>query len=121
MSAKEAAEKYLPKPIQLRDYEITKTIGVGEFSIVKLAKTGQNNKFYAMKKIKKADMIKKGIVNHVRNEIKSLSLADNLYIQKYQGFGMDNKYLYIATELLTGGSFADYLKNEIKLNEEKAK
>ena len=60
-------------------------------------------------------------MNHVRNEIKSLSLADNLYIQKYQGFGMDNKYLYIATELLTGGSFADYLKNEIKLNEEKAK
>ena len=121
MSAKEAAEKYLPKPIQLRDYEISKTIGIGEFSVVKLSKTGQNNKLYAMKKIKKADMIKKGIVNHVRNEIKTLSLADNLYIQKYQGFGMDNKYLYIATELLTGGSFADYLKNEIKLNEEKAK
>ena len=34
---------------------------------------------------------------------------------------MDNKYIYIATELLTGGSFADYLKNEVKLNEEKAK
>ncbi len=33
-----------------------------------------------MKKIKKADMIKKGIVNLVRNEIKTLSLADNLYI-----------------------------------------
>jgi serine/threonine protein kinase len=44
-----------------------------------------------------------------------------LYIQKYQGFGMDNKYVYIATELLTGGSFADYLKNEVKLTEDKAK
>ena len=115
------AEKYLPKPLQMRDYEISKTIGVGQFSIIKLSKTGQNNKFYAMKKIRKADMIKKGIVNHVRNEIRTLSLADNLYIQKYQGFGMDNKYVYIATELLTGGSFADYLKNEIKLTEEKAK
>ena len=109
------SEKYLPKPIQLRDYEISKTIGKGEFSTVKLAKTGQNNKFFAMKKIKK------DIVNLVRNEIKSLSIADNLYIQKYQGFSMDNKYIYIATELLTGGSFADYLKNEVKLNEEKAK
>ena len=45
------SEKYLPKPIQLRDYEISKTIGKGEFSTVKLAKTGQNNKFFAMKKI----------------------------------------------------------------------
>ena len=115
------SEKYLPKPVQLRDYEISKTIGKGEFSIVKLSKTGQNNKFFAMKKIKKADMIKKEIDNLVRNEIKSLSLADNLYIQKYQGFSMDNKYIYIATELLTGGSFADYLKNEVKLPEDKAK
>ena len=115
------SEKYLPKPVQLRDYEISKTIGKGEFSIVKLSKTGQNNKFFAMKKIKKADMIKKGIVNLVRNEIKSLSIADNLYIQKYQGFGMDNKFVYIATELLTGGSFADYLKQEVKLPEDKAK
>ena len=120
MSGKEA-EKYLPKPLAMRDYEITKTIGKGEFSIVKLSKTGQNNKFYAMKKISKAEMINTGIVNHVRNEIKTLSIADNLYIQKYQGFGMDSKYIYIATELLTGGSFADYLKNEIKLNEDKAK
>ena len=115
------SEKYLPKPVQLRDYEISKTIGKGQFSIVKLSKTGQNNKFFAMKKIKKVDMIKKGIVNLVRNEIKSLSLADNLYIQKYQGFSMDNKYIYIATELLTGGSFADYLKIEVKLPEDKAK
>jgi serine/threonine protein kinase len=74
-----------------------------------------------MKKIKKCDIIKKGIANHVRNEIKTLSIADNLYIQKYQGFGMDNKYVYIATELMTGGSFGDYLKTEVKLTEEKAK
>ena len=119
--SKEQAEKYLPKPIAMRDYEITKTIGKGEFSIVKLAKTSQNNKFYAMKKIKKIDMIKKGIVDHVRNEIKSLSVTDNPYIPKYQGFGMDNKYIYIVTELLTGGSFSDYLKQEIKLTEEKAR
>jgi len=50
-----------------------------------------------------------------------LSLADNIYIQKYQGFMMDNKYVYIATELLTGGSFADLLRSEGKFNEEKAK
>ena len=115
------SEKYLTKPVQLRDNEISKTIGKGEFSIFKLSKNWQNNKYITMKKIKKADMIKKDIVNLVRNEIKSLSIADNLYIQKYQGFSMDNKYIYIATELLTGGSFADYLKNEVKLPEDKAK
>ena len=114
MSAKEAADKYLPKPISIRDYEISKTIGHGEFSIVKLAKTGQNNKFYAMKKIKKSDMIKLGLVDHVKNEIKSLAAAESIFIEKYQGFALDDKYIYIASELVLGGDLSSLLKKEIK-------
>ena len=52
MSANDAS-KLLPKPINIRDYELSKTIGISTSSIVKLAKTQQTNKFYAVKKIKK--------------------------------------------------------------------
>lgn len=113
MSANDPS-KFLPKPINIRDYELSKTIGIGSYSIVKLAKTQQTNKFYAVKKIKKADMIKLGLVEHVRNEIKALSVAESIFIEKYQGFALDDKYIYIATELVLGGDLSSLLRKEVK-------
>jgi protein kinase A len=110
------ASKLLPKPINIRDYEMTKTIGIGGYSIVKLAKNQQNNKFFAIKKIKKIDMIKLGLVDHVRNEIRALATAESIFIEKYQGFALDEKYIYIATELLTGGDLFSLLRKETKFS-----
>ena len=116
MSANDPS-KFLPKPINIRDYELSKTIGIGSYSIVKLAKAQQTNKFYAVKKIKKADMIKLGLVDHVRNEIKVLSIAESIFIEKYQGFALDDKYIYIATELVLGGDLSSLLRKEVKFPE----
>ena len=113
MSANDAS-KLLPKPINVRDYELSKTIGISTSSIVKLAKTQQTIKFYAVKKIKKTDMIKLGLVEHVRNEIKALAAAESLFIEKYQGFALDDKYIYIASELVLGGDLSSLLRKEIK-------
>ena len=112
---KEELSKFLPKPINIREYELSKTMGIGSHSIIKLAKTQQSNKFYAIKKIKKLDIMNLNLVERLWNEIKSLSLEENLYIQKYQGFAQDNKYVYIVTELVTGGSLYERLRKEIKL------
>ncbi len=111
---KDELSKYLPKPLNIRDYELSKTIGIGTSSIVKLAKTQQTNKFYAVKKIKKTDMIKLGLVEHVRNEIKALAAAESIFIEKYQGFALDDKYIYIASELVLGGDLSSLLRKEIK-------
>ena len=113
MSANDAS-KLLPKPINIRDYELSKTIGIGSYSIVKLSKTQQTNKFYAVKKIKKSDMIKLGLVDHVKNEIKSLAAAESIFIEKYQGFDLDDKYIYIASELVLGGDLSTLLRKEVK-------
>jgi serine/threonine kinase 38 len=106
--------KILPKQINIRDYEMNKTIGIGSYSIVKLGKNQQSNKFFAVKKIRKADMIKLGLVEHVHDEIKALSAAESLLIQKYQGFAMDDKYVYIVSELLLGGDLHSLLRKEVK-------
>ena len=113
MSANDPS-KLLPKSINIRDYEMSKTIGIGSYSIVKLGKSQQTNKFYAIKKIKKTDMIKLGLVEHVRNEIKTLAAAESLFIEKYQGFALDDKYIYIASELVLGGDLCFLLRKEIK-------
>jgi serine/threonine protein kinase len=113
---KEEFSIFLPKPLNIREYELSKTIGLGSHSIIKLGKSSQSNKFYAIKKIKKSEIIELKLVQRLWNEIKSLSLAENLYIQKYQGFALDNKYIYIITELVTGGSLYDKLRKEIKFS-----
>ena len=88
---------------------------MGSHSIVKLAKAQQTNKFYAVKKIRKNDIIKLGLVDHVRNEIKALSMAESIFIEKYQGFALDDKYIYIASELVLGGDLCSLLRKEVKL------
>lgn len=59
-------------------------------------------------------MIKLGLVEHIYNEIKALSTAESLLIQKYQGFALDDKYVYIVSELLLGGDLHSLLRKEVK-------
>jgi serine/threonine protein kinase len=106
--------KVLPKPVNLRDYEISKTIGIGSHSVIKLAKTSQSNKFYSVKKIPKIAIMKLGLVEHIFNEIKTLSLSENIFIEKYQGYCQDEKYIYIITELMVGGSLCSLLRQEAR-------
>ena len=113
---KEEFSKILPKPINMREYEMSKTIGIGSHSIIKLAKTQQSNKFYAIKKMKKSEIVELGLVDRVWHEIKSLGLAESLYLEKFQGFGLDDKYIYIVTELVNGGSLFDLLRKETKFS-----
>ena len=95
---------------------MSKTIGIGSHSTIKLAKTQQSNKFYAIKKMKKNEIVELGLVDRVWHEIKSLGLPESLYLEKYQGFALDDKYIYIVTELITGGSLFDLLRKETKLS-----
>ena len=111
---KEKYAKILPKFLNIRDYEFSKIIGIGSQSVVRLGKTHQSNRFYAIKKVKKSEMIKLGLVDRLWHEIKTLSLSESPYVQKYQGYGMDDKYIYIITELVNGGNFYDLLRKKIK-------
>jgi serine/threonine protein kinase len=111
---KQETSKYLPKNLNIRDYELRQTIGKGSHSIIKLSKATQSNKFFAVKKIKKSEIISLNQINRIYNEIMALSLCESVYIQKYQGFAMDEKFIYILTELVTGGGLYPLLREEGK-------
>ena len=70
-----------PKKLRLSDYEIKQTLGtgtrvschicvnfLGSFGRVKLARNKQNGKFYAIKILKKAEIIRLKQVDHVLSE-----------------------------------------------------
>ena len=109
---KQEIPKYLPKNLNIRDYEIRQTIKKGCHSIIKLAKAAQSNKFFALKKLKKSEILSLNIKNRIKSEIISLSLCESNFIQKYQGFAIDDKYIYILTELVTGGGLYPLLREE---------
>lgn len=46
------------KRVNLADYELTTTLGTGSFGRVRLAKNKKIGEYYAMKILKKADIIK---------------------------------------------------------------
>ena len=52
----------------MTDYELTTTLGTGSFGRVMLAKNKKTGEFFAMKRLKKADIIKLRQVDHVISE-----------------------------------------------------
>lgn len=52
----------------MADYELSTTLGTGSFGRVMLAKNKKTGEFYAMKRLKKADIIKLRQVDHVISE-----------------------------------------------------
>jgi protein kinase A len=80
-----------PKLLKLDDYDITELIGtgmkilfiLGSFARVKLAKEKNTNKYFAVKIMKKEDLINLGQVNHTKSELKILNFVKHPFIVIY--------------------------------------
>jgi len=65
------------KKFSLTDYELTTTLGTGSFGRVLLCKNKKSGEYYAMKRLKKADIIKLRQVDHVISENTILADIDH--------------------------------------------
>ena len=64
-----------------------------------------------MKIMKKNEILKSKQADHIANEIKILSMIDHPFTIKFEGFTQDDKYLYLALELINGGELFTYLRD----------
>ena len=103
-----------PKRAILSNYTFLQTLGAGSFGRVKLAKMNDTEKFYAIKILKKIDLIKLKQVDHILNEIKILTLVSHPFIVEIYGFTQDERYIYIILEFINGGELFTYLRSVIK-------
>ena len=104
-----------PKKVKLIDFDIDRTLGVGSFGVVKLAKIKQNGKFVAMKILRKDKMINMKQVDHVLNELRVLTLVDHAFLVKSTGYTQDEKYIYIVLDLVNGGDLFTYLREKVRI------
>ena len=71
------------RKINFSDYEMTTTLGTGSFGRVMLCKNLKSGEFFAMKRLKKADIIKLRQVDHVISENTILADIDHPFLVSY--------------------------------------
>ena len=102
-----------PRPIApgIKDFEIVKPISKGAFGSVFLAKKRTTGDYYAIKFLKKADMIAKNQVTNVKSERMILmTQTDSPFVTKLYYTFQSKDYLYLVLEYLNGGDCSALLK-----------
>lgn len=103
------------------DFEPLTIIGRGAFGEVRLCRAKSTGQIYAMKKLKKSDMLSRGQVEHVRSERNLLAEVDSRCIVKLFYSFQDTEYLYLIMEYLPGGDIMTLLMREDVLSEDVAR
>ncbi|KAI5674328.1 hypothetical protein M9H77_14692 [Catharanthus roseus] len=103
--------------ISVDDFELLTVIGRGAFGEVRLCQEKKSGKIYAMKKLKKSEMLSRGQVEHVRAERNLLAEVASDYIVKLYYSFQDADYLYLVMEYLPGGDMMTLLMREETLTE----
>ena len=93
----------------LTDFVFGVSLGEGAFGNVKVGwlKKDKANK-YAIKAMKKKEIIDSKHVDHIENEKKILEVISHPFIMDYYGFKQDSRFIYFMTEMLTGGDLFTY-------------
>ncbi|KAL1822139.1 uncharacterized protein LOC108214723 [Daucus carota subsp. sativus] len=103
------------------DFEQLTVIGKGAFGEVRLCRAKSTGEIFALKKLKKSDMLSRGQVEHVRSERNLLVEVDSRCIVKLFCSFQDSDFLYLIMEYLPGGDIMTLLMREDILSEDVAR
>ncbi|XP_022914385.2 cGMP-dependent protein kinase, isozyme 1-like isoform X1 [Onthophagus taurus] len=97
--------------IKLADLTMIATLGVGGFGRVELVQhKKQKDLTFALKYLKKADMVEQSQVEHVYNERNIQIKCNSIFIVRLYNTFKDQKYLYFLMESCLGGDLWAYLQ-----------
>lgn len=102
-----------PRPTQpsIKDFEIIKPISKGAFGSVYLSKKKSTGEYFAIKVLKKADMVAKNQVGNVKAERAILMWqGQSEFVAKLYWTFSSKDYLYLVMEYLNGGDCASLIK-----------
>jgi len=111
----------MAKQLKLGDFEMNRTLGCGSFGRVKLAKYKPDGKQYAVKFMKKHDVIKLKQVDHINNEKRLMAQINFPFIVNMFGYCKDQRFVCIVMEIITGGELFKHLRRMRKFTDEQSK
>jgi calcium/calmodulin-dependent protein kinase I len=88
------------------NYDIGKTLGKGNYSVVKLCKKKRSGEEFAVKVMEKAKLAKEDI-DAIKVEVGTLRALHHTNIIKLEDTFDEPRYYYLITELMSGGELFD--------------
>lgn len=119
MSQNNVQEDSKKNPVGINSFYTVSVIGKGSYAKVLLVKKKDNNRYYAMKILKKQNVERKKQENHVKIERDILvGLEDCAFIVKLFYTFQTDKKLYFVMEYCPGGEIFNLLQKKRRLSEE---
>lgn len=94
----------------LTDFTIQRTLGTGSFGRVHLVQSNHNHRFYAVKVLKKQQVVKMKQVEHTNDERKMLQKVKHAFLVTLWGTFQDSKNLYMVMDFVEGGELFSLLR-----------
>jgi len=95
---------------------------LGSFAKVRLARHKTSNKIFAVKMLKKAEVLRLKQADHVVSELTILRTLNHPFIVEIKGYLNTNpKYLYFVLEYVAGGELFTLLRNSVNFPEDQCK
>jgi tRNA A-37 threonylcarbamoyl transferase component Bud32 len=121
IASSSTSSSLLTTTVKLDDFELDRTIGTGSFGRVMVAYLKRDRtQRYAMKMLKKENIVKMKQVEHTLNERKILSSIDFPFIVKLAYAFKDASNLYMVLEYVSGGEMFTHLRKTGRYSEENA-
>ncbi|XP_005932157.1 serine/threonine-protein kinase greatwall isoform X1 [Haplochromis burtoni] len=98
-----------PKPPSINDFVVLKPISRGAFGKVYLARKNCNARLYAIKVMKKADMVDKNMTNQLKAERDALALSKSPFVVHLFYSLQTATKIYLVMEYLIGGDVKSLL------------
>lgn len=94
----------------LTDFKIERTLGTGSFGRVHLVQSKHNQRYYAVKVLKKAQVVKMKQIEHTNDERKMLQRVKHPFLITLWGTFQDSKNLYMVMDFIEGGELFSLLR-----------
>ena len=101
----------------LENYILLKTIGKGNFGKVLLVKSRVDGQFYALKVLKKVDIIKSQYIDRIKTEKRVLEKIKHPFIIKLFSTFQSTEKIFFLTELCNGGELFFHLQRKKRFSE----
>ncbi|KAK2733432.1 camp-dependent protein kinase catalytic subunit [Myotisia sp. PD_48] len=106
----QAAQRQLRGKYSLGDFSFRRTLGTGSFGRVHLVQSVHNQRFYAVKVLKKAQVVKMKQVEHTNDERSMLERVKYSFLVTLWGTFQDAKNLYMVMDFAEGGELFSLLR-----------
>ncbi|KAK3363429.1 kinase-like domain-containing protein [Lasiosphaeria hispida] len=115
------------RKLALSDFQKVRTLGTGTFARVVLVRPAhgteeERSRVYALKILRKTEVIKLKQIDHVRHERRILSdVSGHPFITSFVASFSDHNFLYLLLDYIPGGELFTYLRKYRRFDEDMAR